>query len=570
MDYKKNVEIWLKSDKVSPEEKAEIRAMDDLALRDAFGSNAEFGTGGMRAKMGPGTNRLNRFTLGKANYAFARFLLKTVPDCREKGVVISHDNRFFHDEFKKLCADIFNQLGIKAYVFDALRPTPELSFAVRFLHAAGGVMITASHNPKEYNGYKVYDDTGCQIVPDAIAPMLEDLAALPDPISLEMDTYPTKGETVVIGKEIDDPYVELVKKCQMNPDLDKKGFKVIYTPNHGASYETAMRVFKEVGYEIIPVIEQCNHDPAFGGTKSPNPEVAASWELPIEYMKRHNADLAVMTDPDGDRCGLAYLSSKGTYERLTGNQSGALLIDYLFSQRIAKGTMPEHPVMYDTIVTSSLGEDVARSYGVGVESFLTGFKFIGERIAHYEKLGHGPTFVFGYEESYGCLIEPFARDKDGIQAILLYTEMALFYKRKGMALDEALEALEAKHGYHYSTLFDTYFEGAYGGEKMNRLMANLRENPLNSLAGIKVAEVRDYLLDVITDAAGKKTPIEGLPPSNVLKYVLEDGSTYAVRPSGTEPKIKFYVETMGKSKEGLAEKAAAMNSDFRKQVGIDE
>ena len=569
MDYKQNAEIWLASKKVNEEEKAAIRAMDDAALQDAFGRNAEFGTGGMRAKMGPGTNRLNRFTLGKANYAFARFLLKTVENCREKGVVISHDNRFYHDEFKKLCADIFNRLGIKAYLFDALRPTPELSYAVRKLGAAGGVMITASHNPKEYNGYKVYDDTGCQIVPDAIQPMLDDLASLPDPISLEMDEYPVKGETVIIGKEIDDPYVELVKKCQMNPDLDKRGFKVIYTPNHGASYETAMRVFQEVGYEIIPVVEQCNHDPAFGGTKSPNPEVAASWELPIEYMKKHGADLAVMTDPDGDRCGLAYVSSKGTIERLTGNESGALLIDYLFSERIKKGTMPKRAVMYDTIVTSSLGEDVARSYGVEVESFLTGFKFIGERIAHYEKLGEGPTFVFGYEESYGCLIEPFARDKDGIQAILLYTEMALYYKRKGMALDEVLDALQKKHGYHYTTLFDTYFEGAQGVDIMNNLMASLRENPPKAIAGIEVAEVRDYLKDETTFKDGHKEKIVGLPASNVLKFVLADGSTYAVRPSGTEPKVKFYVETKGDKKEGLKERAARMNEDFRAQAKID-
>ncbi len=568
MNYKENVAIWLNSNKVSEEEKAQIRAMDDAALQDAFGRDAEFGTGGMRAKMGPGTNRLNRFTLGKANYGFALFLLKNCKNVRERGVVISHDNRYFADEFTKLCADIFNRLGIKAYVFDALRPTPELSYAVRYLGAAGGVMITASHNAKEYNGYKVYDETGCQIVPDKIAPMLELLASLPDPISLEMDEVEKKGETLVCPKEVDDTYVELVKKCQINPDLDKKGFKVIYTPQHGASYETAMRVFQEVGYEIIPIVEQCNHDPAFGGTKSPNPEVASAWEKALEYAHRYNADLAVMTDPDGDRCGLAYLSSKGTYERLTGNESGALLIDYLFSQRIAKKSMPENPVMYDTIVTSSLGEDVAASYGVKVESFLTGFKFIGERIAHYEREGHGPTFVFGYEESYGCLIAPFVRDKDGIQAILLYTEMALFYKRKGIALDEALEALEAKHGYHYPTLFDTYFEGAEGPAKMKSIMANLRKDPPKEIAGLEVKEVRDYLLDIITDKDGKVSKIEGLPPSDVLKFVFVDGSTLAIRPSGTEPKIKFYVETMGKSKEGLKEKALALNEDFRKKVGI--
>lgn len=569
MDYKKNVETWLNSSKVSEADKALIRAMDDLTLQDAFGKNAEFGTAGMRALMGPGTNRLNEFTIGRANIGFAKYLLaKFGEKAKTMGVVISHDNRFNSREFTLLCAKIFNEMGIKAYIFDMLRPTPELSYAVRYMHACGGVMITASHNSKEYNGYKVYDETGCQLLPDAIAPLLDILAAMPDAVECEIPSIAKKGETITLGKDVDDTYVELVKKCQVNPDLDKSDFKVIYSPQHGASLETAIRVFKEVGYNIIPVKEQCSHDPAFGGTKSPNPELAPAWELSLEYAKRNSADLAVMTDPDGDRCGLAFLSSKGTYERLTGNQSGALLIDYLFSQMREKGTMPEDPVMYDTIVTSSLGRDVAAYYGVKVETFLTGFKFIGGRVAYYEKLGKGPTFVFGYEESYGCLISPFVRDKDGIQAILLYTEMALFYKSKGIALDVAYENLEKRFGYHYSALFDTYFEGVLGAAKMKELMDGLHAHPLKELAGLKVVATEDYLNDIITYADGSKKKIEGLPKSDVLKYVFEDKSTFAVRPSGTEPKIKFYVETVGDKEEGLRVKAELLNKDFRQVVGI--
>lgn len=568
MDYKKNAEAWLNSPKVSPEDKSAIRAMDELTLMDAFGKNAEFGTAGMRALMGPGTNRLNEFTIGRANVGFAQYLLaKFGEQAKEMGVVISHDNRFNAREFTLRCAGIFNQMGIKAYIFDSLRPTPELSYAVRYMHACGGIMITASHNPKEYNGYKVYDETGCQLLPDAIAPLLAILAEMPEAIDVEVPTAPKKGETVTLGREVDDTYVELVKGCQVNPELDKSDFKVVYTPQHGASLETALRVFREVGYHIIPVEEQCSHDPAFGGTKSPNPEAPAAWELALDYAKRNRADIAVMTDPDGDRCGIAYLSSAGTYERLTGNQSGALLIDYLFSQRKKKGTMPQDPVMYDTIVTSSLGREVAASYGVKVETFLTGFKFIGGRIAYYEKQGHGPTFAFGYEESYGCLIAPFVRDKDGIQAILLYSEMALYYKSLGLTLDVAYENLEKRHGYHYTTLYDTYFEGVLGAAKMKELMEGLHQKPLQELGGLKVIATQDYLNDVITYADGSKKSIVGLPPSDVLIYVLEDKSTFAVRPSGTEPKIKFYVEIVG-GKEGLQEKAQRLNEDFRRIVGI--
>ena len=568
MDINEKYQRWLASPRVSDEDKQILADMDEEAKADAFFKDAEFGTGGLRGVMGPGTNRVNDLTIARVTVAFGQFLIQTVIEAKRRGVVISHDNRINSRHFTLLSSGILNKMGIKTYIFDDLRPTPELSFGVRYANAAGGIMITASHNPKQYNGYKVYDETGCQLVPDAIAPMLRILATLPDPLDLSIPEDEKKGEQVIFGKEVDDEYVQLVESCQENPDLDKKNFKVIYTPQHGASLESALRVFSDCGYSIIPVKEQCVHDGAFGGTKSPNPEVASAWELPLKYMEEHHADLAVMTDPDGDRCGLAYRSREGDIRRLTGNQSGALLIDYLLSQKKAKGTLPSDGVIYDTIVTSSLGREVAASYGVKAESFLTGFKFIGDRIHHYEKLGHGPTFLFGYEESYGCLIKPFVRDKDGVQAILLYTEMALYHLRHGKHLDEAFEELQQRIGYHYTSMNDAYFEGMEGAATMKRLMNELHDEPLKELSGKPVAAVEDYLNDVIIHADGRKEPIVGLPPSDVLKYVFADHSTLAIRPSGTEPKIKFYIETVGKEEKGLQEEATSLYKAIMARLGL--
>ena len=558
---------WLASPRVSEEDKATILAMDDYTRDDAFFQDVELGTAGMRGKLGPGTNRMNLHTVGRVSVAFGQYVLSTARDAGKKGIVIAHDNRYFSREFAELSARIFNEMGIHAFLFDSLRPTPELSFAVRELGAQGGVMITASHNPKEYNGYKVYDETGCQLVPEKAAKMLAFASALPDELSFEVPHGKVQGKTTILEKKIDDDYCKAVEGCQRNPGLNKKGFKVIYTPQHGASYENAIRVFRDCGYEIIPVVEQCNHDPAFGGTKSPNPEVAAAWEKTFEYMTREHADFAVMTDPDGDRCGVAFLSSKGTYERFTGNESAALLIDYLLSDMKKKGDLPADPVMYDTIVTSSLGRVVAASYGVKTESFLTGFKFIGNRIAHYEECGQGPTFVFGYEESYGCLVKPFVRDKDGLQAILLYTEMACYYHNAGIPLDIAFDNLQKKHGYHLALTKDTYFEGMEGSRLMKEMMARLHEEPLKEIAGIPVTKTEDYKNLVSVSADGTKTRIEGLPSSDVLKYFLEDGSTVCVRPSGTEPKVKFYLEAVGNERASLQGKIDSLDAGIRKAAG---
>ena len=559
---------WLSSPRVSEKDKEILRAMDEFSKNDAFFQNASFGTGGMRGVLGPGTNRINIQNLGRVTVGFGLYLAAKDKEAKKKGIVISHDNRFMSREFTIEFAKILNKMGFKVYIFDALRPTPELSYAVRYYKAVAGIMVTASHNPANCNGYKIYDDTGCQFVPEQVEELLKYLDPLPDELSYEVPEDPIPGVTIICGQDIDDSYCAMVEATQLHPEYDKSEFKIVYTPQHGASYESAMRVFSECGYKVIPVEPQCVHDPAFGATKSPNPEVATAWELPLEYAEKYHSDLVVMTDPDGDRCGLAYLGKDGNYHRLTGNQSGALLIDYILSCLKQQGKLPEDGVIYDTIVTSNFGSIIAASYGVKTESFLTGFKFIGSRIAYYEKQGYGPKFLFGYEESYGCLVSPEVRDKDGVQAILLYSEMALHYKQLGLDLGEAWLALEKKFGYHFSTLKDIYFEGMEGSAAMKKMMDGLHAAPLAEIAGIKVVKTGDYKNQVEITCEGKESPIEGLPVSDVMKYYLEDGSTVCVRPSGTEPKVKFYIEVVGNEEKGLDEKAENIYLSMKKIAGL--
>ena len=546
MSTKDNYLRWLNSPKVNEQDKEILRKMDQKEIDDAFFKDVEFGTAGMRGVLGPGTNRMNNFTVKKATVAFAKYLLELFPNAKAEGVVISHDNRHMSREFTLLSAETLNDFGIKTYIFDALRPTPELSFAVRYLNACAGIMITASHNPKQYNGYKVYDETGCQLVPDKIKRLLEIIDSLPNELEVEYEVEKQRGENILLDNKVDDEYVRLVESIAINKDLDKSNFKVVFTPNHGTSYVNSMRIFKDLGYRIYPVMSQVDPDPDFSGTLSPNPEDARSFIEPIKLAKEIDADLIVMTDPDGDRVGLGYKAKDGSYQTLTGNQSAALLMDYIFSQKKEKGTLSDNGVMYYTIVTSSLGGDVARHYGVKVEEFLTGFKFIGNRIDYYEKRGNGPKFEFGYEESYGCLIAPFARDKDGCQAILMYCEMALFYFLKGMRLDEAWDDLCKRFGYHQDITYSMEFFGSEGQAKMNNLMNTLHNDPFIEINGLKVVKVDDIEKGERITKDGKE-PLN-LPKSNVVKLYLEDGSIVTVRPSGTEPKVKFYVGTVLKEK----------------------
>ncbi len=536
---------WLNSSLVKESDKEILRKMSKEEIDDAFFKDVEFGTAGMRGILGPGTNRLNEFTVGKATVGFAKYLLEKYPNCQNDGVVISHDNRHMSREFTLQTAKILSEFGIKAYIFDSLRPTPELSFAVRELKASGGVMITASHNPKEHNGYKVYDETGCQLVPEKISRLVEIIASLPNELDVTYTPVNNPAPIVMIDKSLDDKYVSLCESIALNRDLPKQGFKIVFTPNHGTSYVNAMRVYKDLGYEVYPVLSQCDPDPDFSGTLSPNPEDQRSYIEPIKLAKEINAQLVVMTDPDGDRCGLAYRNKDGEYKTLTGNQSAAMLMDYIFATRKKMGLLSSNGVMYNTVVTSSLGEKVASHYGVKTEQFLTGFKFIGNRIDYYEKLGHGPKFEFGYEESYGCLIAPFARDKDGIQAILMYSEMALYYYLQGKTLGDVWEEMGERFGYHEDRCFSIAFSGSTGASKMNELMNGLRNNPFISIDNNKVIKVDDFLLSV-TKCNDKETPIN-LPKSNVIKLYFEDGTTIAVRPSGTEAKVKFYFGVVASS-----------------------
>ena len=558
---------WLNSEKVSASDKEMLRKMSQSQIDDAFFKDVEFGTAGMRGILGPGTNRLNEFTVRKATIGFAKYLLEKYPHSKEEGVVISHDNRHMSREFTLQSAKVLSEFGIKAYIFDSLRPTPELSFAVRYMHACGGIMITASHNPKEHNGYKVYDETGCQLVPDKISRLVEIIASLPNELEVNYEPVKNPAEIITLPKEVDDKYVNLCESITLNNDLDKKGFKIVFTPNHGTSYVNAMRVYKDLGYEVYPVTKQCDPDPDFSGTLSPNPEDQRSYIEPIKLAKELNAQLVVMTDPDGDRCGLAFLDKNGEYQTLTGNQSAAMLIDYLFMVRKEKGLLHKDGIMYNTIVTSSLGEKVAASYGIRTEQFLTGFKFIGNRIDYYEKKGNGPFFEFGYEESYGCLIAPFARDKDGIQAILMYSEMALYHYRHGKTLDVVWEELGQRFGYHEDRCYSIMFEGSKGDAQMKSLMTSLRENSFVNFPNNKVIKVSDYQLSVTTEG-NKKTTID-LPKSNVIKLYYEDGTTIAVRPSGTEAKVKFYIGVVGSSLEDAKAKPERLYSEFKKLVGIE-
>lgn len=558
-----NYERWLSSSKVSAEDKEILRKMDEKEIDDAFYQDIEFGTAGMRGILGPGTNRMNLFTVKKATIAFALFLLEKYPNAREAGVVISHDNRHMSREFTLNSASILNKMGIKAYIFDDLRPTPELSFAVRHLKTVGGIMITASHNPKEYNGYKVYDECGCQLVPFKIARLLKIIKELPNELDIEAKADNHPGKTIVLSHDVDDEYVALVEGISLERKLDKKGFKIVYTPQHGTSYENAMRVFHDLGYKIYPVAAQCVHDPDFGATLSPNPEVESAYIEPLKLAHELDANLIVMTDPDGDRCGLAYKKKDGSWERLNGNQSAALLLEYMCEAHLRHGDLPANGVIYDTIVSSSLARKIAEHYGLKVETFLTGFKYIGERIHHYEVLGGGPTFFFGYEESYGCLIAPFVRDKDGLQAILLYSEMANYYYRQGKTLDEVYMTLLEKYGGHYTLDDSLAFKGSEGQKEMKNLLNNLRVQTPKEIGGLSVIGVDDYLKGRTFDLLQNKEEEISLDRSDVLRFRLEDGSWIAIRPSGTEPKCKFYIEACGSAHEDLKKKAQKLLESFK-------
>ncbi|MDD3207438.1 MAG: phospho-sugar mutase [Bacilli bacterium] len=565
MVTKQNYNRWLQSPKVSSKMKEEMKRMSPQEIDESFFKDIEFGTAGMRGVIGPGTNRMNYFTIQKAAVGFALYLLSTFANAQELGVVISHDNRHMSREFTVQIANLFSEMGIKCYIFDSLRPTPELSFAVRYKKACGGIMITASHNPKEYNGFKVYDEHGCQLVPNKINKLIKIIDNLPNELDLVISNSSKKGLIKTLDSDVDDEYVRLVKQIQLNPNLPKEGFKIVFTPNHGTSYVNAMRVFKDCGYEIYPVLSQVEPDPDFKGTLSPNPEDKNSYIEPIKLAKEIGAQFIVMTDPDGDRVGVSYLSSNGEYELFTGNQSAALLIDYVLGQRAKYGLLAKNGVFYDTIVSSDLGRTIAKNYGLRVETFLTGFKFIGDRIQYYLE-NDGPTFEFGYEESYGCLISPFARDKDGIQAILMYCEMALYHYLQGKTLDVVYDDIQKKYGYRLDISFSVAFKGSAGMLKMREIMTKLSNQEVKSLNGHRVIEMRDYMKSVIINERGNEQI--ALPSADVVTLILDDETSITVRPSGTEPKCKFYFGVKGLSAEAIKNIPNLLFAELKEKLDI--
>ncbi len=536
---------WLNHPKMAANFKSELKTFKPEEIDDAFFKDIEFGTAGMRGIMGLGTNRINEFTLKKVTVAYGLMLRRFYPQFLHRGVVIAHDNRRNATTFTKLTSEILNEMGIHTFIFSELVPTPLLSFAVRHLNCLGGIMLTASHNPKEYNGYKVYDEQGCQLVPHKIQPLIDILSTLPEPLEVSIPTFEPKGRIKTVDKTVELSYLKLVKSLQLQPKLDKQAFKIVFSPQHGASYRILPSLFQSLGYDVFVVPEQSQPDPDFSGTLTPNPEEKLAYEKAIQYAKLSHASLVMVADPDADRVGLAYRDIDGNYQLLDGNQSASLLIEYILSQRQKNQKLPSNGVIYDTIVTSPLGRKIAKYYKIKTETFLTGFKFIGDRIEFYQHHA-GPQFVFGYEESYGCLIGDFVRDKDAIQALMLYAEMALHHSLNGINLGQALDRLYQTYGYHLDKQYSLTLSGVEGENFLNQLMNKIRQTPFKPFQQFKVALFEDYLSQVSKDDLGHVASI-ALPQANVVKLNFDDGSSIVVRPSGTEPKCKFYFLINGKS-----------------------
>ena len=553
MDYKALYEHWCKN--ADNETVEELRSLNDTEIYDRFYTAMEFGTGGLRGVIGAGTNRMNKYTIRKATQGFAMYIKTLGKDACSRGVVIAHDNRRKSIEFSKETAGVLAANGITAYLFDSLRPTPELSFAVRNLKAAGGVMITASHNPPEYNGYKIYDENGCQLVPHLNDKVVEKINEIEDELKIKVLNEDEAGELIRrISPDLDEKYYNEVMKISLNDTVDRSSLKVVYSPQHGTGNIPVRTVLTRLGYDLVPVLAQCEPDTEFSNTKNPNPETKEAFELPVQVAKEVGADIAITTDPDCDRLGVA-VKQGDDYILMTGNQSGAVLLKYILEQRISKGTLPKNPIMFNTIVTSNIGDSICKKYGVEVEKTLTGFKFIGDKIHKYEQTNE-KQFVFGYEESYGYLISDIVRDKDAVQSSLMLCEAAAYYKAEGKTLYDVLLEIYDEFGFYKDSLTNVVLKGADGAEKIQQLLRDLRNNPPASAANIDIVKVEDYESKEMLDL--------GFPKSNVLKYILADGSWVAVRPSGTEPKCKYYYCVVAENESAANDKLAAFKKVFEK------
>ncbi|WP_286356602.1 phospho-sugar mutase [Ileibacterium valens] len=561
-------EKWVNSPNLDESYKEVLESMNSEEKNDAFYTTIEFGTAGMRGLLGPGTNRINLHTIRKATQGFADYIKEHGEKACEEGIAIGYDNRHMSKEFAFDCAKLLAKNGIRSYVFESLRPTPELSFAVRHLGCFGGIMITASHNPKEYNGYKLYDEKGCQLIPSLASQVIDKVNAIEDELAISSDITPEQEVLyTVIGADVDRPYYDAVESIQLNPEVEKN-IKIVFSPEHGTANVPVREIYKETGYDVIPVLEQCTPDPDFSNTPTPNPEQPGAYELALKYAKDNDADIILVCDPDADRMGVG-VKHDGEYVVMTGNQSGAVLLEYILSQLEEKGQMPTNPVMFNTVVTSDLGEKVAADHGVATEKTLTGFKFIGEKVAKYEQSGER-NYVFGYEESYGSLIKPFVRDKDAPQACLMLAEAASYYKNKeDKDLVDVLNDLYAKHGTYEETQVALSLEGEAGANRIKQILSDLRTDGLTEIAGVPVVRFEDYKESVIKED-GKTEELEGFVKSDVLKYYLEDGSWIAVRPSGTEPKCKFYYCVKGTDKADAHDKTLKYQKAMAEITGTAE
>ena len=571
MSYSQNYEKWLNFEQLPDYLRQELLQMDEKTKEDAFYTNLEFGTAGMRGYIGAGTNRINIYVVRQATEGLAKLIETKGDEAKKRGVAIAYDSRHFSPEFAFESAQVLAQHGIKSYVFESLRPTPELSFAVRHLDTFAGIMITASHNPAPFNGYKVYGEDGGQMPPADADALTDFIRTIEDPFTIalaDLEESKASGLIEVIGEAVDAEYLKEVKDVNINQDLiDEYGkdMKIVYTPLHGTGEMLARRALAQAGFDSVQVVEaQAVPDPDFSTVKSPNPENQEAFALAEELGRRVDADVLVATDPDADRLGVEIRQADGSYRNLSGNQIGAIIAKYILEAHKSAGTLPENAALAKSIVSTELVTKIAESYGATMFNVLTGFKFIAEKIQEFEeKRNH--TYMFGFEESFGYLIKPFVRDKDAIQAVLIVAEIAAYYRSRGLTLADGIEEIYKEYGYFAEKTISVTLSGVDGAAEIKKIMDKFRNNAPVAFNETAIAKTEDFLAQTATTADGSVTALT-TPPSNVLKYTLADDSWIAVRPSGTEPKIKFYIATVGTDLADAEAKIANIEAEINNFV----
>ncbi|MBF9636640.1 phospho-sugar mutase [Streptococcus pseudopneumoniae] len=567
MSYQENYQKWVDFAELPDYLRQDLENMDEKTKEDAFYTNLEFGTAGMRGLIGSGTNRINIYVVRQATEGLARLIESKGGNEKERGVAIAYDSRHFSPEFAFESAAVLAKHGIKSYVFESLRPTPELSFAVRHLNCFAGIMVTASHNPAPFNGYKVYGEDGGQMPPHDADALTTYIRAIENPFAVEVadvEAEKASGLIEVIGEAVDVEYLKEVKDVNINPALIEefgKDMKIVYTPLHGTGEMLARRALAQAGFDSVQVVEaQATADPDFSTVKSPNPESQAAFALAEELGRQVGADVLVATDPDADRVGVEVLQKDGSYLNLSGNQIGAIMAKYILEAHKNAGTLPENAALCKSIVSTDLVTKIAESYGATMFNVLTGFKFIAEKIQEFEEK-HNHTYMMGFEESFGYLIKPFVRDKDAIQAVLVVAELAAYYRSRGLTLADGIEEIYKEYGYYAEKTISVTLSGVDGAEQIKAIMAKFRNNAPKEWNATAITVVEDFKAQTATAADGTVTNLT-TPPSDVLKYTLADGSWIAVRPSGTEPKIKFYIAVVGETNEESQAKIANIEAEI--------